>query len=161
MSRRRDALSWGLVGVVLLLVGVASMYVLWPQLQPHVDLKLGDGVYKAQVAKTQEARDKNLTGVSGLAEDQAMLLVYGGDGKWTVTTQNTAFPVDIVWLNKDKQVVYIVKNAPPESYPYDSYVSKDDARYVVELAAGTVGKKAISIGTTAIFDENNMKGLQL
>jgi uncharacterized membrane protein (UPF0127 family) len=90
-----------------------------------------------------------------------MLLVYGGDGKWTVTTQNTAFPVDIVWLNKDKQVVYIVKNAPPESYPYDSYVSKDDARYVVELAAGTVGKKAISIGTTAIFDENNMKGLQL
>ena len=161
MSLRRDALSWGLVGVVLLLVGAASMYVLWPQLQPHVDLKLGDGVYKAQVAKTQDARDKNLTGVSGLADDQAMLLVYDSDGKWRMTTQNTNFPVDIVWLNKDKQVVYILKNAPPESYPYDSYVPTTDARYVIELAAGTVGKKAITIGTTAIFDENNMKGLQL
>lgn len=137
------------------------MYVLWPQLQPHVDLKLGDGIYGAQVAKTSDARTKNLTGVSGLADDQAMLLVYDTDGKWAMTTQNTTFPIDIVWLNKDKQVVYIVKNAPPESYPYDSYTPKDDARYIVELAAGAVGKKAITIGTTAVFDENNMKGLQL
>ena len=161
MSRRKDILSWGLIVFVLLLVASTALYVLWPQLQPHTDLHLGDGVFKAVVAKTDTDRATGLSNTHGLSEDQAFLLVYQSDAKWPITMQGVSFPIDIVWLNKDKQVVYIVKNAPPESYPYETFVSKEDARYVVELPAGTVGTKAVTIGSTATFDENNIKGIQL
>jgi uncharacterized membrane protein (UPF0127 family) len=161
MSRRKDVLSWGLIVLVLFLVAGATVYVLWPQLQPHTTLHLGDGVFTTQVAKTQDARDKALSGTHSLGGDQAELLVYPTDGMWSVSMQYINYPVDIVWLNKDKQVVYIVKNVSPDSYPYQTYMSKEDARYVVEVVAGTVDVKSITIGSTAVFDENTMQGLQL
>jgi len=160
MSRRKDVLSWGLIVFVLLLVGAAAVFVLWPQLQPHTDLRLGDGVFTARVAKTQAEREKGLSDTSSLGETQAMIFVYGSDGKWPITTKGMKYALDIVWLDKDKKVVYIVKNATPESYPYEVFVPKEDARYVVEVLAGTTGKKAVTINSTAIFDENNLKGWQ-
>jgi uncharacterized membrane protein (UPF0127 family) len=161
MSRRKDAMSWGLIVLVLLAVGVTALYVMWPQLQPHTSLKLGDGVFTARVAKTQDELDKGLGGTHKLREDQAMLFVYSHDDKWKVTMKDMNFPVDAVWLDADKKVVYIVKNVPPESYPYEDFTPKEKARYVVEFPEGTIGPKAISIGTVATFDENNIQGLKL
>jgi uncharacterized membrane protein (UPF0127 family) len=161
MSRRKDVLSWGLIALVLLLVGAAAAYILWPQLQPHTTLHLGDGVYTARVAKTQVDRDKGLTGTNSLGEDQAMIFVYDTDGKWPVSMKGIKYSLDIIWLDKDKKVVYIVKNALPESYPYEVYTPKEDARYVVEVVAGTTGRKAVTINSATTFDENDIKGLQL
>jgi uncharacterized protein len=161
MSRRKDVLSWGLIVLMLLLIGAAAVYVMWPQLQPHTDLHLGDGVFTARVAKTQAERERGLSDTASLGAEQAMVLVYDNDGKWPVTMKGMKYPLDIIWLDKDKKVVYIVKNATPASYPYEVFVPKEDARYVVEVVAGTTGKKAIKINAEATFDENNLKGLQL
>jgi uncharacterized protein len=158
MSRRKDALSWGLIALVLLLVGAATVYILLPQLQPHTTLHLGDGVFTARVAKTGEERAKGLSDTGSLGDDQAMIFVYDTDGKWPITMKGMKYPIDIVWLDKDKKVVYIVKNATPASYPYDVFTPKEDARYVVEVVAGTTGKKAVTIRSTATFDENNLEG---
>jgi uncharacterized membrane protein (UPF0127 family) len=161
MSRRKDALSWGLIVFVLLLVGAATVYVLLPQLQPHTTLHLGDGVFTARVAKTQEERVKGLSDTGNLGDDQAMIFVYDQDGQWPITMKGMKYPIDIVWLNKDKKVAYIVKNATPASYPYETFTPKEDARYVVEVVAGTVGKKAIKINGAASFDENNLEGFEI
>ncbi len=63
-------------------------------------------------------------------------------------------PIDIIWLDKDKKVVEIVKKASPEGGEKTVFVPKKDARYVVELPAGTADNKAIRVGRTAIFDVN-------
>ena len=161
MSRRKDVLSWGLIVFVLLLVGAAAMYVLLPQLQPHTSLHLGDGVFAARVAKTEEERATGLSDTTGLGDDQAMIFVYGKDDKWPITMKGMKYSIDIVWLDKDKKVVYIVKNANPSSYPYDTFTPKEDARYVVEVVAGTTGKKAVTINSQASFDENRLEGFKL
>lgn len=161
MSRPKDVLSWLIVGGVLLLVGLAAYYLLLPKLQPHTTVHVGDGVFTTRVAKTQDEREKGLGGTRSLGDDQAMLLVYDSDGKWPIWMKDMNYPLDIVWLDKDKKVVYIVKNAPPESYPYEQFTPKEEARYVLEFAASTVGKKKIDIGSVASFDENNLEGLKL
>ena len=161
MSVRKDILSWALIGLALLLVATAAYFVLEPKLRPHVNVHIGDAVFSAQVAKTNEQRIKGLSGRAGLGSDEAMLFVYDTDGKWSIWMKEMRFPIDIVWLDKDKKVVHIVKNVPPESYPHESFVPMEDARYVVELAAGTVARKAITIGGRARFDENNIEGLKL
>lgn len=161
MSVKKHVLSWAIVALALLLIGVAAFYVLLPQLRPHVTLHLGDGVFLSQVAKTAEAHEKGLSGSHALRENEAMLFIYDRDDKWGIWMKDMNYPIDIVWLDKDKKVVYIVKNAPPESYPFESFTPKQDARYVVELPAGTVHKKTITIGTQAQFDENNIEGWKL
>ena len=144
--------------LILLLIGSAALYALWPQLQPHTTVRLGDGVFLTRVAKTLVEREKGLSGTRELRSDQAMLLVFDRDDKWSIWMKDMNYPLDIVWLDKDKKVVYIVKNAPPESYPYEKFVPKQEARYVLELPAGTTSKKAITIGAQAQFDESNLEG---
>lgn len=161
MSKRRSPLLvWALVGFALLLVGAAALYILWPQLQPHTTLHVGDGIFKTRVAKTFEEREKGLSNTTALGEDQALLFVYDTDAQWAIWMKDMNYPIDIVWLNKDKKVVYIVKNAPPESYPDEKFTPKEDARYVIELMAGTTDKKAINIGEKAVFDESHLEGFE-
>lgn len=158
MARKKDALSWGAVVLVLLAVAGAAAYVLWPQLQPHTSLRLGDGVFTARVIKTKAEREASAKESRKLRSDQAVIFVYGNEEKWPVTAEGTAAEVDIVWLDEDKRVVYIVKNAPPESFPYETFVPKRKARYVIELPGGTIGPKAINVGGQASFDENHLEG---
>ncbi len=161
MSVRKTVLSWGLVLFILALIAAAAYYVMAPQLRPHVTVHLGDAVFLTQVAKTPEAREKGLGGTSGLRENEGMLFIFDKDDKWAIWMKDVKYPLDIIWLDKDKKVVHIVKNAPPESYPFDNFTPKEDARYVVELPAGTVAKKAITIGKQAQFDENYIEGWKL
>jgi uncharacterized membrane protein (UPF0127 family) len=159
MSVRKDVWSWGIVAIVLLLIGAAAFWVFWPQLsQPHVKLRLGDGVFQARVADTQSEREKGLSGTAYLGQDQALLFVYERDDKWSIWMKDMNYAIDIVWLDKDKKVVYIVKNAKPESYPNESFSPNEPARYIVEFAAGTVDKKTINIGDEAAFDEAQPEG---
>lgn len=158
MSLRKDAMAWGFVGILLVGVGIAAYYVLLPQLQPHVTLHIGDGVYNARIAKTEAEQSIGLSDTSSLRDNQAMLMVYGTDAKWPVDMKDMKYSVDVVWLSKDKKVVYIVKNVPPEDYTNAQFVSKKDARYVVMLPMGTVAKKSITIDSAATFDENHLEG---
>lgn len=161
MSRKKDVFSWGIIILALLLVAATALYVLWPQIQPHASVRIGDGVFAARVAKTQEAREKGLSGTQSLRQEEAMLFVYDTDSKWSVWMKDMNYPIDIVWLNSKKEVVYIVKNAAPESYPYENFAPKQDARYILEFAAGTVDRKKIIVGKEAAFDENNLEGIGL
>ncbi len=158
MKRKRGIWSWILVILILVLVGGTAFYVLWPQLQMHTTVRIGDGVFLARVARTDETREKGLSGTSGLRDNQAMLFIYDTDGKRPIWMKDMKYPIDIVWLDADKKVVYIVKNAPPESYPYEQFTPKQDARYVLEFPAGTVSKKSIVIGKETVFDENAIEG---
>lgn len=151
MSRKKDLLSGVLVAFVLLLVGVAAVYVLWPQLQPHATLRLGDGIFTAKIANTDAERAQGLSNTDQLPANQAMIFIFDKDDKWPMWMKDMSYPIDILWLNKDKQVVYIVKNASPDSYP-DKFVPSSDARYVIELPAGTVDSKAIRTNDSAVFD---------
>lgn len=161
MSKLHEGLSWALVGGVLLLVGVAAYLILEPKLRPHVSVQLGGTMFSARVATTEEEKTKGLSGTPSLSSDEAMLFVYDRDDKWSIWMKDMRYAIDIVWLSKDKKVVHIVKNAPPESYPYESFAPKEEARYVLELAAGVTGKRSIVIGTQATFDEKNIEGLKL
>jgi uncharacterized protein len=161
MSKSHDMMSWLLVAFVLLLVGAAAYFVMEPKLRPHVSVQLGGTAFSARIASTEEEKTRGLSGTASLAENEAMLFVYDRDDKWSIWMKDMRYPIDIVWLDKDKKVVHIVKNAPPESYPYESFASKEEARYVLELAAGTTAKRSIIIGAQAIFDENRIEGLKL
>lgn len=156
MSKRQNAtIRLIIVGLVLIMVALALSAVAPKLLQPASNLHLGDGIFKTELALNDSQRIKGLSGRTALAQDEAMLFAFPTPGKWKIQIASMKIPIDIVWLDKDKKVVYIVKDASPDTAISDVFEPKSDAMYVVELPAGTVEKKSINIGRIAVFDLGN------
>lgn len=145
-------------GFVVLIVALVGAYIV-TTFVPTTPLRLGSGVYSLRVADTETERAQGLSGVKKLASNEGLLMKYDGDGKWGIWMKDMKIPIDIVWLNKDKQVIYIVAGASPESGTMTTYEPKSPARYVIELPAGGVEQAAIKTGMIADFDEHHTGSL--
>lgn len=141
-------------GLVTILIGLVVSYVL-TNFIPTTPVRLASGVYNLQIADTDTELAQGLSGVKELGGGSGLLMKFPYDDTWGIWMKNMNIHIDIIWLNSDKQVVYIVKNASPESSTNIIYTPKNKARYVIELAAGGVDKAGIKIGNTADFDEND------
>jgi len=143
-------------GVAVLIIAVAALFILNLS-QTTVALYLGDGIFHAKVDYTQADREKGFGGVDNITDTQAQILAFPSDSKWQIWMKDMKVPIDVVWLNSDRKVVYIVENAPPDGGENTIYTPTVDARYVVEFAAGTVQSKTIKTGKTAVFDVDEGK----
>ena len=141
-----------IVGGVLLLVAAAAGFLLINKLQPTTQLFLGDGVFDARVAYTQAERERGLSGVENMKPTDALIFAYPGDDIWKIWMKDMKIPIDIVWLDSNKKVIYVVKDASPDGGTDVTFAPKVPARYVVELPAGTVDRTAIKPDKAAVFD---------
>lgn len=150
---RKDVGMKIIVAAVLLAVIVTAYVVILPSLST-TNLRLGDGIFQARVAANENDREKGLSGVTDFASNKALLMAFTSPSKWGIWMKDMKVPIDIVWLDSDKKVIYIVKGALPSESTNVTHEPKADALYVVELPAGTVDSKAINIGDTADFQLN-------
>lgn len=141
-------------GLVVLLVGLVIAYII-STFQPTVPLRIGSGVYHLWVADTEGERAQGLSGVPKLKPSGGLLMKYDTDAEWGIWMKDMEIPLDIIWLDKDKKVVHIVKDAAPELSTDVTFTPPEDARYVVELSAGSAKKAGIKKGATALFDETD------
>ena len=98
MSVRHDRVSYWLVGLFLVLILCAAYFAIAPHMQPRVSLRLGDGVYKARIAETNEEIVRGLSGVKALSETDAMLFVFDRSETWGMWMKDMDIPIDIIWL---------------------------------------------------------------
>lgn len=147
-----------LVGLVVLLVLVAGFLAARSLFRPHVTLRLGDGVFSAYLARTPAEHERGLSGRESLAEHDALLFVYDSAQQRSIWMKDMNFSIDAVWLDDQKRVIHVAENLSPATYP-NSFSANKPARYIVELAAGTVRKKSIKIDSTAAFDLTQIKGV--
>lgn len=145
-----------LAGLTLVLVALVASYVA-ATFRPTVQVKAAGTVFNVWMATTESSRVQGLSGVKELPGGGGLLMDFKEDGQWGIWMKDMKIPLDIVWLNKDKKIVYIVKNASPSLGTDTRFVPKEMARYVLELPAGTVEKSALKIGTVAEFDTGALK----
>jgi uncharacterized membrane protein (UPF0127 family) len=55
------------------------------------------------------------------------------------------FSIDIIWLDKDLQVVYFEENVSPDTYP-NVFKPDKKAKYILEVNAHFVSKNHIKYG---------------
>ena len=153
MTNKQTRVSTAVIVVAVVgLVLAAGVFIVYSFIRPATALYLGDGVFKADIAHNQATREKGLGGVDSMAADRALILAFPSDAKWPIWMKGMKVSIDIVWLDSDKKVIYIVKNAPADGGEAALYAPKSNAKYVVEVPAGTVEKKNIVIGRAAVFD---------
>ena len=105
---------------------------------------VGETTMRMRVARTQEEHAKGLSGIPALRADEGMLYVYPLPHFYVHSMKDMLFPLDIIWIGKDKKIIDFITDVPPESYPEYSYVNDFLAQYVLEVNAG-------------FFNDNNLK----
>ncbi|MEM4715686.1 MAG: DUF192 domain-containing protein [Candidatus Caldarchaeum sp.] len=119
-------------------------------LSPYV---LVDGVKVfVELADTAEKRAQGLSDRDRLEEGWGMLFVFEQPGIYSFWMYRMRFPLDIIWVDAEGRVVYVVEKAPPcqVNEPCPSYTSPAEAVYVLEVRAGFVEENRIGIGSRVV-----------
>lgn len=95
----------------------------------------------AELAVTDEERQRGLMFREKLLPDQGMLFVFEEEGLYSFWMKNTLISLDMLWINKDRRIVHIARNVPPcKEDPCPSYSPERPGLYVLELAAGAADR---------------------
>jgi uncharacterized membrane protein (UPF0127 family) len=106
-----------------------------------------DRPFFAEIADTPEKHARGLMYRTHLKADYGMLFIFSDEDIRSFWMKNTLIPLDMVFLNNEKQVVDMYCSVPPcRSDPCPSYTSALPARYVLEIAGGTAKKLKLKIG---------------
>jgi uncharacterized membrane protein (UPF0127 family) len=116
-------------------------------------VKIGNQEVKVDLALSEIEKNKGLGGRESLLEDEGMLFVFDETGKYSFWMKDMKFAIDIIWIGENKEIIYIKKNATPESYP-ESFEPENptrDTKYVLEVSAGFSEKNNLKIGDKIEF----------
>ncbi|MFZ1301141.1 MAG: DUF192 domain-containing protein [Candidatus Microsaccharimonas sp.] len=138
-------------GAVSILIGL-FISITVTAFRPTTEVRLGSGVYALWVANTDADREKGLSDTDSLDVNGGLLMEFDTDRTHGIWMKDMNFPLDIIWLDKNQKIIYIVKNAPPEVPVSTIYRPKEAARYVIELPAGSVQGAGIKTGQIAEFN---------
>ncbi len=118
-----------------------------------VTIKIGEVEVMAFLAKTNKERERGLSGVEKLEENEGMLFLFPLGVSPSFWMKDMLFSIDIIWIDKDKNVVEITENISPESYP-TSIVPNKEVKYVLEVRSGFAEEKRIRVGDKLILKNN-------
>lgn len=142
-TNRKSALIVCLTILLILLIG-------WQVLFMHTSLSVNDRHYRLLIAADQASQEKGLSDRESLPTNEGMLFVFQGETVRCLWMKDMYFPLDMVWLNTSKQVVYIAANVLPSTYP-ETFCPSQPAAYVLELNAGQVQQAGIKLGEKLAF----------
>ena len=109
----------------------------------------------AETMRTQETMARGMMFRDVLPKDRGMLFVHTAEGKYAYWMFNCKVPLDIVWMNKSRQVVEISLSTPPcpSTNPDEcpSFGGHQNAQYVLELNGGAAIEYGIAAGSQLNF----------
>ena len=106
--------------------------------------------FLVETARTDPEREKGLMFRQSLPEGHGMLFIFDKEGGYSFWMKNTLIPLDMVWMDKNKKVVYIAKNVQPCIADNCPAINPNvNAQYVLEANAGAVDKIGIETGDMA------------
>jgi len=113
-----------------------------------------ENCFYVELAQTPQEQELGLMYRKYMDEDRGMLFVFQNEGKYSFWMKNTFIPLDIVWLNSDKQVVFIAESAQPCTKEVCRNIDpKKNAKYVLELNVGMVQKINLKIGDKLVISD--------
>ncbi len=80
-------------------------------------------------------------------KNKSLFFIFNKEKKIPLHMFFVFYPIDVLFLNKNKKVVEIKENLKPFTF----YTPKNKAKYVIELPNGTTKKTETGIGDTISF----------
>jgi len=111
-----------------------------------------DECIKVDVAVTHEERAKGLQFRKSMERNEGMLFIFSSSIRQSFWMKNTFIPLDIIWMDGRKRIVFIIPNILPcETEQCSVYTPDADAKYVLEVNAGVTTELGLVVGDQAVF----------
>jgi len=118
---------------------------------PGVELK--GKRFSVEIADTREKQALGLMFRDSMPAEQGMLFIFPREAPRSFWMKNTRIALDIMYFNKDLELVSISADSPPCRVRYcPSYPSKLPAKFVLELNAGTAAELGVEVGDRMVVD---------
>lgn len=147
------------LGVSLVLISLAAILysrqsepssVISLESESTINIQTPKGSIKAIIADTEVARQHGLSDRIDLPLDHGMLFVFPNLSKQGFWMKDMHFPLDIVWIDEQKEIIGIDRDISPETFPNVFFPSKQ-IKYVLELNAGQAKAFGLEIGIKVDF----------
>jgi uncharacterized membrane protein (UPF0127 family) len=117
-----------------------------------------ENCYKVEIARTQAEKERGLMYREKLSRGQGMLFINNEEGIYSFWMKNMRFPLDIIWLNNNFEVVFIAKNTQPcREKECLNIIPSKPARYILEINAGETDRIGLQLGNKASYEDGNWK----
>jgi len=117
----------------------------------YTNVKVGNTEIRAEIADNPITQTKGLMFRKNLPENEGMLFIFNNEGYHNFWMMNMSFPIDIIWVNKEKVVVDITKNVQPCKLLCPIYRPNEKAMYVLEVNANFTEEHKVVIGKPLEF----------
>ena len=115
-------------------------------------VRIDDSVITVEIADSTAERQRWLTfRQDKLDSDSALLLKYNTPDLYEVWMLNIEYNLDLIWFDKDGNVVYLIKDAPPCQNVVETvsctYKTTSRSLYVMAATAGFIDAHNIAKGS--------------
>jgi len=116
-------------------------------------VRIGSINIPVEIAETEAARGKGLSGRPSLDKNKGMLFMFPKSDFHQFWMPDMNFPIDIIWINNG-EVVGITPNISDNFNQENprAYSPPQPVRYVLEVNAGFSTKNKIKIGDVIAFE---------
>ncbi|MEK7478152.1 MAG: DUF192 domain-containing protein [Patescibacteria group bacterium] len=108
---------------------------------------IGNTNLTIKIADTPAKRERGLSGTAPLTENEGMLFIFDQPNYYQFWMKDMNYPLDIIWVDNNYQIVDITPNLSPSTYP-QTFTSKKSAGFVLEVSAGFSKKNQVRVGET-------------
>jgi hypothetical protein len=123
--------------LILIVINSDRIYNLFQEKIPEEKITINNKAFDLEIADTKEKMDKGLSGRASLATSTGLLFVFDKPGVYSFWMKEMNFPIDIIWLDKNKKILGVTKNLSPSSYPQVFY-SPTSTSYALEVNTGII-----------------------
>jgi len=143
--------------LVLLLLGVIVSVIMFATKEsshaPEGKVCFQNNCFHVELAQNPDQWQQGLMFRTHLDKNQGMLFVYPVEETYSFWMKNTLIPLDIIWMSKNKEVVFVKENAQPCGEGVCEPINPPSAaQYVLEVNAGTVQEIGLKTGDTAAIN---------
>lgn len=134
---------------VFLSVLVLTVLIMMINEKQNARVCFNSNCFNARLAITNEERKKGLMHIDAIKDNEGMLFINEKEDIYPFWMKNVKFPLDIIWINEDKKVVFISENSKPcfdDNCPHIDPGVK--AKYILEINAGLSKKIGLGIGSS-------------
>ena len=117
-----------------------------------ITVHLGDSAFLVEVAATPQQHSRGLMYRTKLKPNKGMLFTFSHEDFYSFWMKNMRIPIDIIWINKNKRIVFIKENVQPCAQNSCPRIRpQEKSFYVLEVKAGTVKRTSLTIGDPVRF----------
>ena len=110
-------------------------------------LCIKDNCFDVEVADTLEKRETGLMFREQLASNSGMLFIFGKEDVYNFWMKNTLIPLDIIWIDKNNEIIFIKENVQPcKTEQCETFGPNEKALYILEINGGLAKEIGLKVG---------------